>query len=510
MPLETNLRALYFRHKRKLFLIPIICLLGGVLTILFYPRTYQSQAKLFLQVGRESIGLDPTATTGQMVSMLHSGREDEVTSAMEILRSRGVSEKVLDELGAEVILGEDEASNSKSRGIGSAVFSAVGSMIGAMTSLDPISEREEAILEIEKNLDVFADRKSAVIGITYRAKSPHLAQKVLQTIVKIYPQEYLRVHRNGQSHEFFSEQEELLRTQLDAAAGNLRDAKNQMGLASIEERSSLLEQQLHAINLEKLHSDQEVATATARIADLRLQLDRTPEQLVESLKTIPNEGADLLRNQLYSLQVQQQDLLSRYTEEHPLVVAIASQVEEAAKVVNDQVEKREESTQQINPIYRQLSLELKQEESRLAGLKSRLDALTKQQQETHDELKELNGFAVRLDELTREEQLRRSKYMQYSESLEQARIDGQLAEARISNVSIAQAATLSERPVNPRKSLVALASIMLALAGTASAVMVSERLYPSTTQSSDQTGPTQPQNGQLHETAERFRSLQPS
>ena len=56
-------------------------------------------------------------------------------------------------------------------------------------------------------------------------------------------------------------------------------------------------------------------------------------------------------------------------------MAISAQVEEAAKVVTDQVEQREEVTQQINPIHRQLSLDLKQEQSRLAGMKSRLAAL---------------------------------------------------------------------------------------------------------------------------------------
>jgi uncharacterized protein involved in exopolysaccharide biosynthesis len=467
---NASFSQLFQRHKKTVIFVPAACLLAGVLTILFFPRTYRSEAKLFLQVGRESIGVDPTATTGQIISLQQTGREDEVSSAMEILRGRGVSEKVIDILGAKTVLGETKAEG----GVGAGIASAIGSVLGAIKDLDPISEREEAIIEIEQSLDVFADRKSAVIGVTYSADSPHLAKKVLATIVQVYPQEYLRIHRNRQSLEFFSNQQELLRFQLDEAAAKLRDAKNEMGVASIEGARGALEQQIHEIKLEQLRCEQEIATATARIADLRAQLDRVPELLVESLKKVPNQGADLLRNQLYTLQVQQQDLRARYNEAHPLVMAIAAQVDEAEKVVTGQVEQREEVTQQVNPIHRQLSLDLKQEQSRLAGMKSRLAALGEQHAEAQNSLKELNEFEVRLAELSREEQLRRDKYMQYAENLEQARIDQQLADDRISNISTAQEPTLSEKPVSPRKLIVALASVMLALAGTSAVVMASE------------------------------------
>lgn len=504
---ETNYRLLLSRHRKMVFAVPALCLLLGVLTILFFPRTYRSEAKLFLQVGRESIGLDPTATTGQMISLQQNGREDEVSSAMEILRSRGVSERVVEALGTKVILGESAGDGG---GIGSAVMSVVGSMFGTLTNLDPISEREAAIIEIERSIDVFADRKSAVIGVTYSAASPHLARRVLQTIVEIYPEEYLRVHRNRQSFEFFTDQQELLRAQLDEAAAKLRDAKNKMGLASIEGARTTLEQQLHEIKLEQLRCEQEIATASARIADLQMQLDRIPEQQVATLKKVPNQGADLLRNQLYSLQVQQQDLLARYNEAHPLVMAISAQVEEAEKVVTDQVEQREEVTRQINPIHRQLSLDLKQEQSRLAGMKSRLAALAEQHTVALKSLRELNEFDVQLAELSREEQLRRDKYMQYAENLEQARIDQQLADDRISNVSIAQEPTLSEKPVSPRKLMVALASVMLALAGTATLVMASESLHRDEASDAENGESFNVHlNGHGHEETVRSRVLQP-
>ncbi len=50
----SDILEIVFRHKLKMFFFPLIILAATVLVILFFPRTYQSQAKLFLHVGRET------------------------------------------------------------------------------------------------------------------------------------------------------------------------------------------------------------------------------------------------------------------------------------------------------------------------------------------------------------------------------------------------------------------------------------------------------------------------
>ena len=52
------------------------------------PEIYRSDAKLMVRIGRESVTLDPTATTGQVIAVGPS-RESEINSEMEILKSRG-------------------------------------------------------------------------------------------------------------------------------------------------------------------------------------------------------------------------------------------------------------------------------------------------------------------------------------------------------------------------------------------------------------------------------------
>ena len=73
-----------------------------LIVIAIYPRSYSSESKLLLRVGRESVSLDPTATTGETI-MLQKTQADEIASALNILTSRTVLERVAEQVGAERI-----------------------------------------------------------------------------------------------------------------------------------------------------------------------------------------------------------------------------------------------------------------------------------------------------------------------------------------------------------------------------------------------------------------------
>ncbi len=170
------------------------------------------------------------------------------------------------------------------------------------------------------------------------------------------------------------------------------------------------------------------------------------------------------------------DLKSRLSENHPMVVAVASQVEEARKVVDNQAEGRDEVTNDINPVYRALSLDLKQQQSALASLDERILTILEQKSQVKQLAEQINRDEVELSQLEREERLADEKYRQYANNLEQARIDRALEESKVSGISIVQAPTLQEKPVSPSKLVLLLASFVAAIAGIVSWVFVSEKM----------------------------------
>src|SRR5437868_14516512 len=80
------------RHKAKALLVFFLVNLATLTYFALAPRKYRSEAKVFVRVGRESVTLDPTATTGHFVAVADS-HESEVHAVEELLASRALAEQ---------------------------------------------------------------------------------------------------------------------------------------------------------------------------------------------------------------------------------------------------------------------------------------------------------------------------------------------------------------------------------------------------------------------------------
>ena len=104
------------------------------------------------------------------------------------------------------------------------------------------------------------------------------------------------------------------------------------------------------------------------------------------------------------------------------------------------------------------------------------EALAKQHNELLASLETFNRQVIELTQLEHAEQIARDKYLQYSNSLEQARIDKALEDGKISSVSVAQKATLAEKPVSPSKVLVLLGGAFMAFSSVIGLIFLSEKM----------------------------------
>ncbi len=426
--------------------------IATLVILLWWPRTYGSSAKLLLNIGRESIGLDPTVNAaGKTIGMQQAGRDSEIKSAIDILRSRGMLEAVVDKLTPEVVLGESPVGQRQENPLSVAISRATGALVGLVRSIDPTSKRERAVIEVEKHLLVNSERKSEVVTITFEAETPELARMVVQELVHQYQRKRLEFHRTVGSTEFFDAQSERLRQELDAAAGRLRDAKNRMGLASISGQRKILETQLGDLRNDMLLTEKQLSAAEAKNKNLQSQLTGLPERQSSQAVTKPNAGADLQRQLLYALQIQEADARAKFTDNHPTVRALQQQVAAADAELKSQVTRIVESTDDINPLHRKLTIDYAETTAELAGLRARRDKLVAQQEDILRQIKDLNAFELEVNQLERDVAVASRKYVIYAESLEESRIDLAMQQGAISSVSVVQPATLQEKPVSPSK-----------------------------------------------------------
>ena len=65
---------------------------------------------------------------------------------------------------------------------------------------------KEAVLQLEKDLEIEATKKAEIIEVRYTAKSPEAAALVLQTLANLYLEKHLKLHRPAGTQEFFQTQ----------------------------------------------------------------------------------------------------------------------------------------------------------------------------------------------------------------------------------------------------------------------------------------------------------------
>ena len=91
-----------------------ICFLAVTATVaivtLLWPKSYRSEGKLLVRLGRENATLDATVTMGpDSVVAVPLSREAEINSHVEILQSRTLLEQVVDKIGPAAVLHPGQA-----------------------------------------------------------------------------------------------------------------------------------------------------------------------------------------------------------------------------------------------------------------------------------------------------------------------------------------------------------------------------------------------------------------
>lgn len=474
-----DVARILFRHKRKIAAVFVGVVALTVLLIMVLPRSYSSEARLFMRIGRETVALDPTATTGQTI-MLQKTQEDEVNSALEIISSSEVLNRVVEKVGADRILGQVAPTGGEAGTTPSLVDRARSWLTSSLTALrlsEPGTDQDLAIRRLRKEMDVWAPKQSTVIGIRYLAESPELARDIVAATTGAFLETHLRLNHSGGSLAFFSDQVDQLHTELTAAEAELRDRKNAYKLASGDSKRQILEAQISNVELELLKTERALKFSEAKVSDLTSQIaGLKPELVTNRVAGFANEAKDNMREKLYELELQESQLRSRYTDQHPLLKQIEEQRKLAEGILKALPDDRTQTTESLNPNQRALELELMREKASADALRAQHDSAVAQRDGLYQQLKDLNDQQLVLAQLERKVQLLDGKYRTNVDKLEEARVNDALERERISNVNVVQPATLVLKPAAPNKRLVLLLGLIVATCGGSGIAFLSESM----------------------------------
>jgi polysaccharide biosynthesis protein PslE len=451
------------RHRRKICIWALLMVAFSLAVLKVTPRKYVSEAKLFVRMGRESVALDPTATTGQTLQVQET-RENQINSAREMLTSRLLLENVVDSVGAELILAD--SLDEPSRNIFDSVSSGAGTILGWVFSSPPITAREQAVEKLSKSIAVKVAKNSSVIDFSCQSKQPQLAQKILQAFLDAYREQHRAANRTDGALTFFDSQAARIKEQLDVAATKLRDAKNQSGLVSLAARQESFQTELMDLETTALTAESGLAASMASVASLRTALNGLPNQVpTEQTGGFANAAADLINHDYFQLRMTLRELESRLGEDHPKLKDLREQVRQSEAILDSTAPDRTQLTVALHPSRQALELDLRREEALAESLSAKAKAAKAQLAALELRAHDLNEHEIEIAMLEREVSVTETSYRSYIEHLEQARISDALDAERISNVNVVQPPTLVERPVSPRLALILGNGLLLALVG---------------------------------------------
>lgn len=340
---------------------------------------------------------------------------------------------------------------------------------------------DRAAAGLAKSLKVEAEKTSHVIDLKYGAVgAPETPACVLENLSQLYVQKHLQLRRPVGSSEFFAEETDKYKTQLDSDEAKLATFSRDEGVAAPDVLRTNMAQQVAISEAALNQAHQVIAADQHRIKDEAGQLAKTPERSTTQQTT--NASGGLLENlqaSLLAAQVKRSQLLAKFEPTYPLVVEVNQEIAETQEAIkNAENMKYVNQTTDRDPTYEMLREDLAKTQADLASEQANAAALVSSISNMKAQMVDLDAKSVKQEALLRNKNADESNYLLYLSKREQERSADALDLRRIADVEIAVPPVIPSLPAHNPLSIV-LAGFFLGLVMGCAAGAVAEFLDPS-------------------------------
>ena len=445
--------AVGFRQRRLVVASFIGILAAVILIAILLPKQYESQMKILVRHERADSVVSAERETPQQMRTEVS--EEELQSEAEILKSRDLLTKVV--VACDL---QEHSTNS----FWSPKWSEPAADEHAAAQGDEKISR--AVLALEKELEVRPIKLTNLISVTYRASEPRQAARVLNTLSSLYLEKHLAMHRVPGVFDFFHQQAEEYRTALAKSEATLADFGHKEGVVSptltreiTVRKLSEFEAALHETQAAILETQQRIHTLEAQLASL-------PARHTTQVRTSDNpQLMERLKSTLLELELKRSALLTKFEPTYRPVQEVEQQIAQAREAITA-AEKSplKDETTDSDPTYEALRAELAKANTELAGLQARAAAISGMVRSYRAECQRLDHQEIQQQDMLRAAKANEENYLLYLHKQEEARISDALDRQRISNVLVAEAATVPFRPQRQRLIFVMVGTLFACLA----------------------------------------------
>ncbi|MGV8048765.1 MAG: GumC family protein [Anaerolineaceae bacterium] len=312
--------------------------------------------------------------------------------------------------------------------------------IGLVTEINP---EDNAVLELQKRLEIKPITLSNMIEVSMAGKDPALITRTVNELLGDYIVYHTNLFRAKGAREFYALQAETFAKSLRKAEDDLENFKKEWSVVEIAAQNNA--------NISLMRILQEnLALLKAQISERQVKTTTQQKNLAKTgdigafTKEFQTPILEELVRTMGPLLAERERIRLLFEESTPKYLALDKQIHELKQAYDKQVKE----------ILGGSQLDLEGLINNAGAIESIIDSTEKQSVL-------LSQKQVELDRLTREVKQNEENYLLYLRKTEEARMEEQQDTSRVSNVAVTRWADTPSIPIFPRKILMTFLALVL-------------------------------------------------
>lgn len=421
--------TLMWRERLLIVIVFAVLFALGALGALMLPKTYTAYSSLLVQLSQEYV-YEPRA--GDAARGAIPEMTDVVQAEAAILTSAGLHQRVVREIGADVVLGE-----------------------GARGT--PEAREADAVIAMGRSLEVATAPDTGVVQLSYQHGDAQTASAILNQIVDTY-MDYRREVFRDTTTPLLAEQRDSIERQLDDADQAYEQFLDDNDLGDFAIEREAVGGSYQTVFAERLSIEAQLRQADSRLAALRAEMASIPAQI-----TLQQDLNLSVHDQLLTARAERETLLSRYQPDSQPVRDIDARISQLEAFVNSGDGTGVTAQRQgPNPVWQDLEMDRVRAQAERDSLAARHAVLTRQLQELEDRQSRLVELESRNGALAADREVLSTTYRDFAARQAQSRASADLARGGADSIRIIAAANPPDRPSSLRKPVLVLAFLFAA------------------------------------------------
>lgn len=345
-------------------------------------------------------------------------------------------------------------------------------------------DREKVIDRYTKEIKVLASGNANLFAITYRDINPQRAQHVVEELVSLFVTSGIvdKQRDSEQARQFLDDQIKVYEAKLTESENRVKDFKlRNFGLTGTADKDFFARMSNTTDELSRLRVELQAAEQS-RDALRRELANEDPTIPVEAMGPgmgiQPSETETRLDGQKRLLD----DLMRRYTDEHPDVVAVKRNIAQLEQQRKAEAEAKLRASggklrpAPTSPVFQRIRVALAEAEAKVASLRGQVSAQQSHLAESRSMASRMPEVEAELAQLNRDYEVVRKNYEQLVTRRESASLGEKIDQTtKVAEFRVVEPPRVSPKPAQPSRIVVALLAIVAAIgAGAGSTLLLSQ------------------------------------